>query len=107
MDTGASTLRGKSRRTLDRLFVDHPRSLGETYREHQGHALSFGLQMMLGGAACVIHSFIPALFPRTASATIRRLHQRMAELGRLDDAGSRRHAAIARRASLYFSDAEG
>ena len=64
-------------RLWDSLFVDHPRSLGESYREHQRHALEFGISMIRGGLACVIHALLPALFARTASTTIMRLHDRL------------------------------
>ena len=64
-------------RLWDSLFVDHPRSLGESYREHQRHALEFGLAMIRGGLACVVHALLPALFVRTTSTTITRLHDRL------------------------------
>jgi Family of unknown function (DUF6356) len=64
-------------RLWDSLFTEHPRSLGESYWVHQRHALEFGISMIRGGVACVIHALLPALFVRTASATIVRLHERM------------------------------
>jgi hypothetical protein len=59
------------------LFLSHPRSLGETYLEHQGVALSFAGELMVAGLACAIHAFIPALFTRTASQKIERLYLRL------------------------------
>ena len=73
---------------IDRFFRRHPRSLNETYLEHQQVALSFAGQLMLAGAACAIHAVIPGLFERTASQAIARLHERMV-------AGGRRHAPLA------------
>ena len=55
-------------------FTDHPRSIGETYPEHFGIALRFGLAMLAGGVACLVHAVVPALFERTGSATIKRLY---------------------------------
>ena len=62
---------------LDRTFLEHPRSLGEGYWQHQQRALGFGTQMIAGGIACLVHAAIPALFERTASTTIIRLIERM------------------------------
>jgi hypothetical protein len=62
---------------LDRLFTDHPRSVGETYLEHLESASSFGLRMILAGLACMIHGILPFLFVRTGSTTIRALHNDM------------------------------
>jgi hypothetical protein len=66
------------------LFTEHPRSLGESYWKHQRHALEFGLSMLRGGFACIIHALIPALFVRSASMTILRLHDRMIAMRRID-----------------------
>lgn len=59
---------------LNRLFLDHPRSIGESYAEHAGIATRFGATMVVAGAACLVHAVVPALFPRTASGAIRRLY---------------------------------
>ncbi|MFL6733082.1 MAG: DUF6356 family protein [Sphingomicrobium sp.] len=64
---------------IDRIFLDHPRSVGETYAEHAGIALRFGWTMASGGAACMIHAVLPSLFPRSASTRIKRLHQEVTE----------------------------
>jgi hypothetical protein len=66
-----------SRTFVDRLFRDHPARVGETYVEHLAHAGSFGVAMILGGLACLIHALIPGLFVRTGSDCIRSLHRRM------------------------------
>jgi Family of unknown function (DUF6356) len=82
MNALARTPRGKGS-TLQRIFNDHPRSLGESYWAHQSRAVSFGSQLIVAGVACVIHALVPSLFPRTASETIRRLHLQMSRSGRL------------------------
>ena len=58
-------------------FVDHPATVGESYGQHFRHATGFGLRMMLGGLACVIHGILPFLFVRTGSAQITSLHKQM------------------------------
>jgi hypothetical protein len=58
-------------------FTEHPTSVGESYAEHLLAALGFAAAMIRGGLACVVHAFLPVLFVRTGSETIRALHQRM------------------------------
>lgn len=62
---------------FNRLFLDHPRKVEESYTEHLAAASGFGLTMIIGGIACVIHALVPGLFVHTASDMIRRLHDRM------------------------------
>jgi hypothetical protein len=59
------------------LFTDHPKSVGETYSEHMLVALSFAGPLAKAAAAAVVHAFLPFLFVRTASLTIKSLHERM------------------------------
>jgi len=68
---------------LEQVFLDHPRSLGETYWQHQRRAAHFGASMITAGVACILHALIPALFVRTASSTVSRLHDEMQATGRL------------------------
>lgn len=62
---------------LGSLFTDHPASVGESYIEHMGTALSFGVPMVLAGLACLMHGLLPFLFKKTGSAVITTLHERM------------------------------
>jgi hypothetical protein len=55
-------------------FTDHPHHVGETYLQHLRFASGFGLKMIGGGLACVIHGLFPFLFTTTGSRTIRGLH---------------------------------
>lgn len=61
----------------NRLFIDHPRSVGETYGEHAAMASRFGVAMIGGGLACLVHALVPGLCMRTGSRTIARLHEAM------------------------------
>ena len=47
-------------------FTAHPHSVGESYIEHLGFALKFGLKMTLAGLAAVVHALLPFLFITTA-----------------------------------------
>jgi hypothetical protein len=62
---------------LSGYFRDHPASVGETYGEHLAHASGFGLRMILGGFACILHGLLPFLFVKTGSKQVSVLHDRM------------------------------
>ena len=62
---------------LKRIFIDHPRSVDESYFSHMRQALGFGFAMIGAGLACLIHAFVPALFVKTGSKEVARLHTRM------------------------------
>jgi len=58
-------------------FTDHPASVGESYTEHMGQAVCFGLRMVFAGLACLVHGVLPFLFVRTGSRAISELNERM------------------------------
>jgi len=65
---------------MDKLiarFREHPASVGETYFEHMGVALSFAFALLAAGLACVVHAFFPFLFTTTARRAIADLHHRV------------------------------
>lgn len=62
---------------LDKLFLDHPRTVDETYFEHLQVAGYFGVTMLAAGVACLVHALIPAAFTKTGSKAVRHLHERM------------------------------
>jgi hypothetical protein len=62
---------------LVKLFTEHPRTVGESYFQHLGQATVFGLRMLGGGIACLLHGFFPFMFVRTGSSCIQHLHDRM------------------------------
>ncbi len=59
---------------IDRLLLAHPRTVGESYFEHAGIAGRFGATMIVGGAKCLAHAVLPALFERSASDCVARLN---------------------------------
>ena len=59
------------------LFTRHPQEIGESYGEHFRAAGLFGLRMIGGGIACVVHALVPALFVTTGSGTVARLYGQM------------------------------
>lgn len=62
---------------LKRLFTEHPGSVGESYFEHMGVALSFAGPLLTAGLAALVHAALPFLCVTTASGTVKRLHARM------------------------------
>jgi len=62
---------------LKRAFTEHPASVGESYFEHMGMALSFSTKMVGAGLACMVHAIFPFLFVRTGRTCIEDLHHRM------------------------------
>jgi hypothetical protein len=58
-------------------FTSHPASVGESYWQHMGVALSFSARMAFGAFAALVHAFLPFLFEKTGSQLITRLHQRV------------------------------
>lgn len=62
---------------LRRLFTAHPSSVGETYTEHMGVALSFALPLTRAALGAYVHAFLPFLCVTTASRTVTQLHTRM------------------------------
>ena len=55
-------------------FTAHPRDVGETWLQHGLFACRYGLLMILGGIAALIHGIFPFLFQTTASRITRELN---------------------------------
>ena len=59
---------------FEKLFIDHPQSVDETYFEHMGVALKFAGMLLVAATAALIHAIIPAACEKTASNIIRNLY---------------------------------
>jgi hypothetical protein len=62
---------------LDRWFVAHPRSVEESYLQHQRAAWGFSASLLKAAATCFIHGLVPALFESSASRSVAELHEHM------------------------------
>lgn len=62
---------------FDRLFAAHPRSVNETYLQHQRVALSYALPLLGAGLAALVHALVPGLCQKTAGDAIRGLNARL------------------------------
>lgn len=58
----------------DRLFAEHPRSLGMSWAQHGVGAAKIGVELVAVGLACLVHAIVPGLFTQTAGKTITRMH---------------------------------
>lgn len=62
---------------ITKLFREHPQEVGESYAEHFAAAGGFGVKMIVGGVACVVHAIVPGLFITTGSGTVKTLYDQM------------------------------
>lgn len=62
---------------LHRFFTEHPATVGESYLQHLGSAMSVAGPLLLAAACVFLHALLPFLFHRTASRIVTRLHARM------------------------------
>lgn len=60
-----------------KLFRAHPADLGESYGEHFRAAFGFGVAMVVGGIACIVHAIVPGIFQTTGSGAVKRLYELM------------------------------
>jgi hypothetical protein len=58
---------------LSRLFLDHPREVGESYVEHFVASAGYGLRVLKVAGFCFVHALVPGLYKTKASDTIRRM----------------------------------
>ena len=61
---------------IGRLFLDHPRSVGESYGAHAAFAFGFSLRLFLAACAALVHAALPFAFEKTASRAVADLYQR-------------------------------
>ena len=59
---------------FNKAFLDHPRSVDETYLEHALFAGRFSLNLFAAAFCALIHAFIPAAFEKTASRMIAEMY---------------------------------
>lgn len=62
---------------IAKLFLDHPRSVGESYFEHMAFAFKFSMRLFGGALAALTHAFLPFMFEKTASTLVKNMAQKM------------------------------
>ena len=58
-----------------RLFVDHPRTVGENYFEHMGASFGVAWKLISAGSKCIVHGLVPGLCKTSGSDAIMSLHR--------------------------------
>ena len=61
---------------INRLFLNHPQSVDETYGEHAVFAARFSLVLFGAAFAALIHAILPFVFEKTASRLVANLYDR-------------------------------
>ncbi len=59
---------------ISRVFLDHPRSVEESYVEHAAFAGKFSIRLFLAAGAAAVHAVVPCLFEKTASRIVADLY---------------------------------
>lgn len=67
-----------------RLFLDHPREVGESYFHHMAASSVFGLRLLRLACAAFAHALVPAVHKSTVSTAIRGMSHEMG--GRAEEA---------------------
>lgn len=62
---------------ITRIFLNHPRTVNESYAEHAVFAGGFALKLLGAGAAALVHAVIPCLFEKTASRMITQMSDKL------------------------------
>lgn len=65
------------RATFDRLFVEHPASVQESYFQHMCTASGFGVKLLSASLMCFVHALLPGCFETKASERINKLYESM------------------------------
>jgi hypothetical protein len=61
---------------INRIFLNHPAKVDETFLEHMAFASKFAGLLFLAASAALVHALIPCLFEKTASGIIKDLYER-------------------------------
>jgi len=59
---------------INRIFLDHPASVDETYGQHFVFASRFAGSLFLAAFAALLHAFIPSAFEKTASRIVAKMY---------------------------------
>ena len=61
----------------DRMFLEHPRSLGMTWAGHGAGAVAISARLIGAGLACLVHAVVPGIFTQTAGKTVTHMYDHM------------------------------
>ena len=60
---------------VDRLFLQHPRSLGMSWAHHGAGAAKIGSELIIAGLAAWVHAIVPGWFTDTAGKVVTRTYE--------------------------------
>ncbi len=72
------------RKTLSRLFADHPREVGEDYLEHMAASSRYGFRLSRLAALAFLHALVPGVAKSVVSDEVKRMAREMG--GRAEEA---------------------
>ena len=55
---------------LAKLFIEHPRTVGESYFEHLAAAFTIAWRLFAAAVKCVVHGLVPGLYKTAGSDAI-------------------------------------
>jgi hypothetical protein len=58
-------------KAFEKLFLEHPQEVGESYTEHAAAASRYGWRLLEASTCAFIHALIPSLHKTTASDRVR------------------------------------
>ncbi|NRB01518.1 MAG: hypothetical protein HRU32_17205 [Rhodobacteraceae bacterium] len=61
---------------IEKYFLEHPRSVDESYLEHAAFAGRFSFQLFCAAFAALVHAILPFMFEKTASRMVADLYAR-------------------------------
>jgi len=67
---------------ITKVFLEHPRSVEETYLEHARFASGFSLRLLAAGCAAMVHAVVPCMFEKTASRMVAEMYARTHNRGK-------------------------
>lgn len=79
MASGQQSSDDRQSGVMQRLFLEHPRSLGMTWAGHGIGAVAIGARLVGAGVACLVHAVVPGVFTQTAGKTVARMYDHMAQ----------------------------
>ena len=59
---------------VNRLFLQHPRSLGMSWAKHGAGAVKIGSELIVAGLAAWVHALVPGCFTDTAGKVVTRTY---------------------------------
>jgi len=72
--TDQQDIRANRQPLLDRMFLQHPRSLGMSWASHGAGAVKIGAELIGAGIAAIVHAAVPGWFTETAGRTVTRIY---------------------------------